>query len=60
MTLDATTKGALEQIVDNAVLAIPNTSILQKIEWKSSMSHEWKTMQSDLIFQNPWIELYQG
>ena len=57
MTLDATTKGALEQIVDNAVLA---TSILQKIEWNSSMSHEWKTMQSDLIFQNPWIELYQG
>jgi hypothetical protein len=29
MTLDATTKGALEQIVDNAVLA---TSTLQKID----------------------------
>ncbi|MGA9168579.1 MAG: hypothetical protein WBZ20_00350 [Nitrososphaeraceae archaeon] len=57
MTLDATTKGALEQIVDNAVLA---TSTLQKIEWNSSMSHEWKTIQSGLIFQNPWIELYQG
>jgi ADP-ribose pyrophosphatase len=23
------------------------------------MTSDWKTMQSDLIFQNPWIELYQ-
>jgi ADP-ribose pyrophosphatase len=23
------------------------------------MTSDWKTIQSDLIFQNPWIELYQ-
>jgi hypothetical protein len=23
------------------------------------MTSGWKTIQSDLIFQNPWIELYQ-